>query len=378
MGAPLLICLFLLFSPNTLMASDKQVITIVSPSGYWAESVVTQLVEEAHLTSPESEVEVMQLNPTHLDYSPNWRVEMEGVMTQIRRNGDQQQLVALVGDVVWTLYSELDKGEFRDIPLLLCGVKRYSLSYGAMCNLATLSSDSLMLTQERMERYPKSQWVYEPVMEQIETSVEQMLKLHPETEQIAFVSSSRFYGVYSRVVFEMVMNSRFPQLKPHYMDGRTINSHTLKQQLLELPERSLLLISSWYEAKEEDRITLEFWNDLPPIYLLADNRWTADKAVAGFYPKRTAFATASASMLRAMLRGEKPDKLRVVGHWWVNQQEMQRLGLDERLFAPEESTLYNLSGSWWSNHRRVISSCTAIVLLALLIAYFRKGKAGIK
>lgn len=323
---------------------------------------------------PKVDLQVVELSRSREENSPLWLGEMQQAVAQIKANRERHQLVALVGDIVWTYYAHLDGGELGDVPLLLCGVKRFSVSYETLTNLKEFTVDSLQLTREKMKRYSKSELICEPLGDYIEKCVDMICQQLPQTERIAFISSTTFYGVYSRVVGEMKLKRAFPLIEVEYLDGREMNTAQLEKHLHALPANSVLLVSSWYTPAGEPNITPDFWKAFPfPLYTLSNNSWSAEAAVGGFYVNRGMLASVSASVLHRIMENEgvEEELMSALAHWTVNWEMVEKMGLEQRFFRPERTIYYNLPDSWLLRHKQGVVFTLIMFLLFLLFLIYR-------
>lgn len=372
-----LLLLLLILQAGALIATEK-VVTIISPSGAWTQPIVEELSREVKNTSPDSHIELHRLSPTGGEASPKWRDEMLAIVEKIEKHELQQQLIVLVGDEAWTLFYELDGGRSKATPLLLCGVKRYSISYDAMYNLDKVNGDSLVLTRDKMQLYPKSELVCEPIAEYMEKSVEMILKQLPETKQIALVTSSVFYGVYTRTIAEMVFNERFPHLTVNYFDGRTLSTEQLNSRMNELPQQSVLLLGSWYTQREEALLKPTFWTGegiakrTTPIFMLSNIWSAAPVSVGGYYAANGVVGAISSSVLRRMLRNEGTEEelMSSLAQWSLNWKLVDEFKINKGLFRSDRTIYYNIPEHWlYRYHKELLYSAILLLLLMLFLGY---------
>lgn len=349
-------------------------ITVIAQSGYWSEPIVDLLVKEAKQTAPDSEVRLLRLSPSASEFPPVWREEMEAIVHSLHEKPSEQQLIALVGDIIWNLFREVDQGRLKETPLLLCGVKRFTLSYAAMNNLPALTTDSLVLTRSTMAPYPNAIIVCEPVSDFIKNSLNSIFKLYPETERVALVTSSRYYGVITNVIGEQLIREEYPNVEVEYLDGRFLTTAELDERLNALPERSVILLSSWYTAEGEELLTPSFWENRRPIIMLTNVVSASEVAVGGFFARRGGIGAVCASVMHRMLNNEglEEELMSSLAYWNLNWEVVKANEIDVQHFNSDRTLYYNIPDGFYYTHQRELSAAIFLLIVALLFFGYKQ------
>lgn len=312
------------------------------------------------------------LNTHRIGAPESWKESMQLILKNYASH--PPRLVVLQGDEAWMTYREAYNGQLGNINVLLAGVKKYGFDFEAYNNKVNLHPSDLQSTETLRKNYHTT-GVLEPLY--ADKTIDLILQLYPDTQEIAVVSDNRFFGIYVHMLAEKYLREKYPHLKYTSLDGRFLTTDSLYQKLEQLSPSSVILLASWIQDAAENLYPYQsVYENIHtstdrPIFAVSNWGESKNYFVGGYYSITQNFGDQLADMAQKLLNGASADTIpletngKEVGIH-LNQSLIEKEGISLSVPAQEKLYYYNLLPNFFQKNKALIL-VFGITLIGLLI-----------
>ena len=241
----LFLFLLLLFAAIHVHADTDSRILIISsynPDTRNTTQNISEFIDEYKALGGRSTVIIENMNCKNLFEAPQWKDKMGDILAKYKEENKPDAIIIL-GQEGWASYLSLDSGEKEQVPVLC----------------AMTSNNSVLLPDDHIIDF--SEW--DPEVRDMETelnmnpnvsgffysydvkkNLELILKLYPETKNIALITDNSYGGVALQSHVEEEMKG-IDNLNLILLDGRKNTLYTIIEQIQDLPPRTIILLGTW-------------------------------------------------------------------------------------------------------------------------------------
>lgn len=373
----LLIAAFLfLFQPD-LFSGNKKVLVISSygTDYQWSNSIMDAINQKLKQEHPSIEFSREFLSSEFLGDTDTWGDKVSVLLSNYRKT--PPLAIVLLSDEAWMAYQDADVSAFKDVPLVLCAVKPHTIRSQELAKrLDSLQLSHFTPTTQVMEQYNAT-----GVLREMNVSgyLSLMNRLIDKLNRFVFITDSRFYGVYTRLLLQQEAEKYYPDIPVDYFDGRFESTHTLLSSLSDIPPTAGVLLTSWLTGDHgfeysKDYMYSRMESDLrAPIFITSNIGLEKEYFVGGYFNDDLFWGQKAADMLNDILGGKSPKDIRpVILHdeqcqiaWKVF--ERYHLNLEK---LPDNVVFYNCPESFLSIYRYyIIGFFVAFLIFFLFFLY---------
>lgn len=156
-------------------------------------------------------------------------------------------MVILIADAAWMAYRYTRQDSWKNVDVLLVGVKKYSLDLSEYLHPTRLSAHNFQLTQNLCRSY-NATGITEDIY--IPQNIQLMQALRPDLQEIAVIGDCQFFGIYSTLLVKKYLQEYPSDLKFTFLDGRFLSTNTLYERLQHLSPNTGILLTGWMQDAE--------------------------------------------------------------------------------------------------------------------------------
>lgn len=361
------ICTVDIFSANNKVL----VISSYGTDYQWSNNIIDGINLELKKTFPGVELNKEYLSSEFLEDSGTWGHKMGVLLNNYRKN--PPLAIVLISDEAWMAYQDADVEYLKDIPLVLCGVKPHSIS----THNFTHKRDSLRLsdftpTTQAMQKYNATGVLREM---NIPGYLSLMDNLISGLNRFVFITDSRFYGIYTRILLQLEAEKNYPQIPAEYIDARFVSTDSLLSRLPHIRVTAGVLLTSWLTGEygfeySKDYIYGLMENKLRvPIFITNDIGMEKEFFLGGYFNEGSFWGEKTADILIEILNGKKPEKIeprifrdercyiawRVLKHYQLDSSRL-----------PAKACFYNSPEPFFVTYKYYIIGTSAVFLIFII------------
>jgi len=224
----------------------------------------------------------------------------------------------------------------------------------------------------------------------IKANIENVLNLHPDTEQIAIITDTTVPGIINRSLLEQLAATYKDRVEFVFIDrdntGLTLQE--LLEKLRQLPEKSIVYYSDFLRSRDEYIVQETAVPQISavsrsPIYTHYDEILGLG-IVGGDLTSGYSHGRKAAQMAADILRGTPVSSLPVykesINTFMFDHKQLTRFGIDEHAL-PEGSEIINRPSSFYSQYKRLVwtvlgvFSVLVISLITISLNVVKRKKA---
>lgn len=368
---------------NVYSNADKVLVISSYGTDYqWSNSIMDEVGNRLKEAYPSIEFSREFLSSEMLENADSWGNKMSVLLSNYQKK--LPLAIVLVSDEAWMAYQDADISAFKDVPLILCAVKPLSISIRDFA----AKRDSLRLsdftpTTELLKRYNATGILREM---NVPGYLSLMNNLIAGLNRYVFITDSRFYGVYTRLLLQQEVERSYSQTPTEYIDGRFVSTDSLLSLLPEIPSTAGVLLTSWLTGEygfeySKDYLYSQMENKLTtPIFITNNIGLEKEYFVGGYFNDASYWGNEAANQLLAIIGGAIPadivpeicydDQCQIA--WRVFQY--YNLNLDK---LPAKVIYFNAPQTFWLEYKYYIIA-VAVVFLIFLLFYFYTLRSNIK
>lgn len=293
------------------------------------------------------------------------------------------EVVVLFGGEAWSAYRRVCPEEWRDIPVVLGGVKNrfidYSKGEDSVANIK-----NLVLTRETFNGFKVTGYYYE---DYIEENIKLIKTLQPHIKRIAVCYDNRYSLLFFKDYLETLFES-IDSLDLCYLPGNELTTPMLLDSIAGMDDSYALLTAGWYtDAVRYPHSYSMFHNELArftskPVYEIADQGEMNMNYVGGYFVKGKDLGKDLAHLTYDVLtKGiENSSVFQVTPsapHCYINYPTFKKVGFDKKLL-PSDTVFYNKKPSLLEEHPvgflLILFGMLLMLILFLVVLFNRKRR----
>lgn len=369
----LIVVILLCMTHFEIFSANNKILVISSyGSDYqWSNTVMDGLSQRLKETYPSIELSREFLSSELLGDAGTLGEKVSILLRNYRKN--PPKAIVLVSDEAWMAYRDADVSDFKDIPLVLCAVKPHSIRNSDFArNLDSLRLSQFVPTVEVMKDYNAIGVLREM---NIPGYLSLMSNLIENLDQYVFITDSRFYGVYTRLLLQEEMERISFNMPVEYIDARFVTTDSLLAKLPLIPQTAGVLLTSWltgeygFEASK-DYIYSHMENKLyTPMFITNNIGLEKEYFLGGYFNEASFWGVQTADILIDIFSGKSPREIKpLIFHddechiaWKVfNHYHLDRNKLPARV------SFYNCPESFFVTYRYYITGASIIFFIFIL------------
>ncbi|MEF9987246.1 MAG: ATP-binding protein [Bacteroidales bacterium] len=368
----LFICLFG-FNSFAINSNKVLIISSYGPDYQWSNSIIDGINFKLKETAPGIELNVEYLSSEIFSNPKNWKLK---ISTLLNIYGPNPPLaVILISDEAWLAYNSVNTQEFKDVPIVLSAVKPHTINLDYYCeNINTLQLSNFAKTEDVIKNYNATGVLREMNISGYISLVKNAL---PNMDKLALITDNRFYGIYTKLIFEEEIKNNYANFPIEYYDARFITTDSLLTQLPNITPNTGLLLTSWLTGKHgfeysKDYIYKEMSERLKtPIFITNNIGLEKDYFLGGYFNNAEFWGEETGLMLLAIINGKSPREIPPIikkdEQCYINWHTLRKFDLSPDNF-PDNTIYKNRPESLFEKYRIQISFIILIFII-LVIAY---------
>lgn len=275
------------------------------------------------------------------------------------------KMVILIADAAWMAYRYTRQDSWKNVDVLLVGVKKYSLDLSEYLHPTRLSAHNFQLTQDLCRSY-NATGITEDIY--IPQNIQLMQALRPDLQEIAVIGDCQFFGIYSTLLVKKYLQEYPSDLKFTFLDGRFLSTNTLYERLQHLSPNTGILLTGWMQDAEgylydHEKVHHNICQLAPtPVFSVTDWGNNNIDYIGGYYAESFDYGVLLSELALRVLGGV-PAKVIPL------QSNTQSLGvhINETLLEANHLNIgncntsrlyfYNRPPTFWTKHRTLLLLC---------------------
>lgn len=375
----ILLLIICIFQTGGVFANTDKKVLIISSYGtdyQWANSIIDGINTRVKGCCPETDLNAEYLSSERFTNTKQWIEKMDTLLNRYKDN--IPQAIVLISDEAWMAYRAANNASFKDVPLLLCAIKPHSISIDSYHNNnLTLSIDDFSKTADVMQEYNAT-----GVLREMNVSgyIDLMKKAIPNLNKFTLITDNRFYGIYTRLLFEQEMRSNHPDVPTDYIDARFVNTDSLLHKLPRITDNTGVLLTSWLTGEHGFTYSKNYVykemtaNVKSPIFITNDIGLDKGWFIGGYFNNAGFWGEEIGSMLVDILKkdvsaSEISPLIFRDEQCNINYEVMEKFKLSKRNF-PAETLYINSPISLFERYKAEAIFIIAVFILIIVSAIY--------
>lgn len=367
----------LLFCCISIKASPKTSNKVLIISSYgadyqWSNSIIDCINLKMQQSCPGIELNIEYLSSELFVKTENWKLKLQ---TMLDAYQDATPLaITFISDEAWLTYNSLDTEQFKDIPLLLCAVKPHTIHIDKYSsNLTNLQLSDFSQTLDVMKQYNATGILREM---NIDGYINLMQNTIPGMSGMVLVTDNRFYGIYTRLVFEERIKEKYSNYPVEYLDARAIKTDSLLKRIPAITVKTGVLLTSWLTGEHgfeysKDYIYKEMASILKtPIFITNNIGLEKGYFLGGYYNKADYWGEKAGDMLVDIIRKNSAKDISPIiekdEQCYINWNTLHKFTLSADNL-PNNAIIINNPESVFKKYKVQISVIVFVFILILII-----------
>ena len=300
------------------------------------------------------------------------------------------KMVILIADAAWMAYRYTRQDSWKNVDVLLVGVKKYSLDLSEYLHPTRLSAHNFQLTQDLCRSY-NATGITEDIY--IPQNIQLMQALRPDLQEIAVIGDCQFFGIYSTLLVKKYLQEYPSDLKFTFLDGRFLSTNTLYERLQHLSPNTGILLTGWMQDAEgylydHEKVHHNICQLAPtPVFSVTDWGNNNIDYIGGYYAESFDYGVLLSELALRVLGGVPAKAIPL-------QSNTQSLGvhINETLLEANHLNIgncntsrlyfYNRPPTFWTKHRTLLLLCGGslgggiliylVIFTSLRFVFYRK------
>lgn len=312
----LIVVILLCIAQLEIFSANNKILVISSYGSdyHWSNMIMDGLSQQLKETYPSAELSREFLSSERLGDAATWGEKVSLLLRNYRKN--PPRAIVLVSDEAWMGYRDADVSYFKEIPLVLCAVKPHSIRTSDFVkNIDSLRLSQFTPTVESMKAYNATGVLREM---NIPGYLSLMSNLIESLDRYVFITDSRFYGVYTRLLLQQELDRKSIKRPVEYIDARFVTTDSLLKRLPLIPRTAGVLLTSWltgeygFEASK-DYIYSHMENKLStPVFITNNIGLEKEYFLGGYFNEASFWGIETANLLIDIFDGKSPKEIEPV------------------------------------------------------------------
>lgn len=309
----MIVILLCLTQLKAFSANNKILVLSSYGSDYqWSNAIIDGLTQRLKEEYPSVELSREFLSSELLDDIETWGEKVSILLRTYRKN--PPKAIVLISDEAWMAYQDADVSFFKDIPLVLCAVKPHTIrTSDFLANIDSLRLSHFTSTVEVMNGQNATGVLREMNIPGYLSLISNLIK---GLDRYVFITDSRFYGVYTRLLLQQEVEKIGLKIPVEYIDARFVTTDSLLARLPHIPPTAGVLLTSWltgeygFEASK-DYIYSYMENKLrTPIFITNNIGLEKEYFLGGYFNEASFWGIETADVLIDILGGKSPAEIK--------------------------------------------------------------------
>ncbi len=355
-------------------AGDRPILIISSynPDSYSTSTNISEFIEEYNRLGGKSKVHIENMNCRSFSESLLWKGRMKGILDKYQGH-NKPGCIILLGQEAWASYLSQDDSITSNIPVFSAMASRNAIILpDAGVSLKDWMPESMDFISGSSVAHIQGGFLYGY---DVESNINLIQKLYPDTRNIAFVSDNTYGGVSIQAFVRKEME-KFPDLNLILLDGRTHTIYTVVEALRSLPPNTALLLGTW-RIDENDgyfmrNATYSMMEAVPsmPVFSLTSlgfGYW----ALGGYMPAYRNFGKDVAQQVVDVLSGRDPGNRPIIvpNQLQMDNKKIAELGINRSLL-PSGVELTNVTPTLYRQYKyQIWVGIVIIIILSIALVF---------
>lgn len=289
-------------------------------------------------------------------------------------------IIVIIGGEAWSVFRDYCPDDWRDIPVVLGGVKHGFVDYrkeleSIISNVDEIKSMEKSFNGFKVTGYYITDYFYENIM--------LVKRLQPEITDIAFCYDNRYHHAFLEN-FLADITQYVGDIRVHYWLGNQLSTTALVDSIVKMDNNYAIISAGWFtdinrypHAYSMLHNRLSVYPD-KNLYEVLDQDFSNLNYFGGYFVSGVEIGTDLANLTYTVLKKgiENSPSFQATPSqpkFHLNYQTFKNAGLDEKL-VPENVVWHNLEPSFWEKYklRIIFIGILACVLFGLLYWIRRK------
>lgn len=301
---------------------------------------------------------------------PDW---VNWLKSLFRAYDTPPRMVVLIGGEVWAAYRKCCPENWKDIPVVMGGMKAGFIDYenwsqGQVNSVLDLPSFASTFDDFKVSGYYLKDY--------FEENIQLIRILQPEVTDIAFYYDDRYDHRFLKAYIESVIH-KFPGFKLHYWVGSSLTTSNLLDSLFSYDQNLVALSAGWYsDVNHYSHAYSRLQNELAVhtdkmIYEVMDQDFKTLGNMGGYFVSGVEIGSDLADLAYKVMTegiGDTPiwELTPSAPRYHLNYATFIRRGFDEKI-VPGEVVWHNHPKTFWQEYKTGIVISLIFFLMILII-----------
>lgn len=290
------------------------------------------------------------------------------------------KVVVIIGGEAWSVYRECCPADWRDIPVVLGGVKHGFINYRTELGEDSLRRGEVLSMEKSFDGFKVTGYYN---TDYIIENIGLVKKLQPEVTDIAFCFGSRYH----HTLFKNYLSETIPDdedIRIHFWLGNQLSTVALVDSILKIDENFAVISAGWFTdinhyphaySMLHNRLSLYPEKNL---YEILDQDFSNPNYLGGYFVSGVEMGKDLANLTYMVLNqgieqspgfSATPSKPK----YHLNYSVFKNAGLDENL-VPDEVVWHNMEQNFWEKYKLRIIFAIVLSLMILALFYWIRWK----
>lgn len=291
------------------------------------------------------------------------------------------RIVVIIGGEAWSVYRDCCPADWKDIPVVLGGVKHDYIDYRKELEGNDFDGSEIMPMVKSFEGfkvtgYYVTDYFYENIM--------LVKKLQPDITDIAFCYGSRYHHVFLKNYLSGIVRD-IKDLRVHYWFGDRLSTADLVDSIIKMDDRCAVISAGWFtDVNHYPHAYSMLHNRLSEypeknIYEILDQDFSNSNYFGGYFVSGIEIGTDLADLTYTVLKkgmehsplfSETPSKPK----YHLNDLTLNVSGLNKKL-VPEDVVWHNVEPGFLEKYKlRIIFAATLSLIILALFYWIRRKR----
>lgn len=288
--------------------------------------------------------------------------------------------IVCVGDPAWLVTKPLFDNEWKGVPTIISYARDVMFRDEKFLIPSYRTESEMLLPTGVMTKGYNVTYIEYPLF--IKKTIEEIQKLQPSLNKIAFIHDQRYAGVRNKEAVQEIVEKNFPQIQFESLSTETLTTEQLLDVLSSFDNSTGLIYNSWYRMKEDNdnnylsdnvqKMTNSFSN--PPVFIIQDFQMESGNFAGGYYISSESYHEAVAQTLQEVLNGKAPQDIPppqiTTGKLYLNYQHLLQHNINPNLY-PENAIYFQAPPSFIEKYKIHIIGLAIILGLLIMMSILR-------
>ncbi|WP_106830565.1 response regulator [Parabacteroides pacaensis] len=374
-----ILVVILLFLPTTLLKGTDSlrhqshakilVISSYTPIKEISNHIITSLSENLRNTN-EAEISVEYMDCESTAGYEQWSQWIKLLFSAYTHTPD---LVVIIGQEAWLTYRYSCIESWKDIPIVLGGVKRGVFHF----------EDKEAMNIKNMQEIKSTASTFAPfkvkgyyTIDYLEENIRYIKQLQPQIKNIVFFYDDRHNLSFFKTYLEGLV-SHIDSLQLHYISGSKYSTIQLLDTIKKMDSTYAFLSAGWYtDANNYPHAYSMLHNELErypdkAMYQLYNQGFRPENYIGGYFVSGKDLGKDLAQLIRQILTSgfDNSPEFQLTPsapHYYLNYQKIDKIGIDKSRI-PQDVVLENMPHSFGESHPLIVFIMIVLFVFFLLV-----------